>query len=100
MSSSVATAEKTLSEKGSKKPVFTHHSGSVWASVFPREVSRKDGKSLKRYSTSIQKSYKDRESGDWKYTSNFDEEDLFDVHVASQKAYEFIRAEKGGQADK
>ena len=92
-----ATATKEIpaaSTASPNKPVFRYRSGGVSASVFARQVSTKDGTVFDRHSVTIQRSYKDKATGDWKHTSNFGKEDLFDVIVAAQKAYEFIQERK------
>ena len=85
--------EETGDTKNS--PVFSYRSGSVRGSVFADELSRKDGQgSFSKYRASIQKFYKKKDSDDWAYTSSFDEDELFDVHLVAEELYKFIKAER------
>ena len=97
MATATETKKSADTKPGESKPVFTFRSGRVWASVFSRSVANKAGKVYELFSTSIQKSYKDK-SDEWAYTSNYDTEDLADVQLATFKAFEFIRTQKGDQA--
>jgi hypothetical protein len=92
--SSTAEPAAETTATGSK-PVFTHRSGNVRGSVFRDDLDRKDGSgTFSRYRTSIQKFYKPRDGGDWEYTSSFDEDELFDVHLVSAEAYKFIKSDR------
>ena len=95
MSTATAAAEAEAATVGNKSPVFSYRSGNVRGSVFADEVSRKDGNgSFSTYRASIQKFYKKKDSDDWAYTSNFDEDELFDVHLVAAELYKFIKAER------
>ena len=92
---STAAAETETASGTKNSPVFSYRSGNVRGSVFADELSRKDGNgSFSKYRASIQKFYKKKDSDDWAYTSNFDEDELFDVHLVAEELYKFIKADR------
>jgi len=59
-------------------------SASIWANT--KVVN---GKTVKLYSVTISKAYKEGE--DWKYTDSFNIEDLPKVALVANEAYKYIR---------
>jgi hypothetical protein len=95
MSAATAAADSETASGTKNSPVFSYRSGNVRGSVFADELSRKDGNgSFSKYRASIQKFYKKKDSDDWAYTSNFDEDELFDVHLVAEELYKFIKADR------
>lgn len=67
------------------KPAFESRLGQIKVTVW---ANKKDGKLL--YSTSITKSYKDKETGDWKESSSYSRDDLPKIQELTRQAYVFI----------
>ena len=75
-------------------PVKQFRIEDVSASVFARE---RNGRTF--YSVSFTRSYKDRD-GTWKYTKNFDVEDLGRIVAVTQQAAEWIYGVTGTEPEK
>ena len=75
--------------KESNKPIKTFRAGCVSASIWKKEV-KKDKKVLTFYNVSIERSYKDEESDEWKSTDSYSLYDLPKVTLVSNLAYEYI----------
>lgn len=70
------------------KPVKSFKAGSVEASVWKKEVE-KDGQTVTRYSVRIQKQYR-KKDGNYETTPYFFKNDLGDLALVANKAYEFL----------
>ena len=81
---SAAPQATAASQEASRGPAKQFRIDDVSASVFARE---RNGRSF--YSVSFTRSYKDRD-GTWKYTKNFDVDDLGKVVTVTQQASEWI----------
>lgn len=76
-----------------QKPVIKFDVGRIHASVWERYKTLENGTSIVQYSVTIQKSIKDKETGNWKNTTTFFPEDLPKLILAAQKAYEYVSCE-------
>lgn len=74
-------------------PLKVFRQDDVSVSVFARTAVVK-GKPITFHSASFSRSYKDA-SGTWKYSKNFDSQDLGKVMALAQQASEFIERERG-----
>ena len=70
------------------EPEKTFRAVNVEAAVWLNETE-KDGKKIRNFSVTIQKSYKD-DDGNWKTTKTFFRDDLPKLRLVIDKAYEFI----------
>jgi hypothetical protein len=92
-------------KKKAAKPEPTEHRGplkvlrldDVSVSIFSRE-RKIQGEDVTFYSASFSRSYKDA-SGSWKYTKNFDAEDLGKLMTLAQQASEYIREQQHPAAE-
>jgi hypothetical protein len=71
-------------QEAKRGPVKVFRIDDVSAAVFAREI-----RGMTFYSVSFTRSYKDRD-GTWKYTKNFDEENLGRVVTVAQQSAEWI----------
>ena len=74
------------------KPEKRFKSKGVTASIFPREIEGKNGRTVIK-NTVIQRTYKDQ-NGNWKYTDSFGINDLPKVEAVARKAYEYLTTEE------
>lgn len=71
-----------------QKPVKVFRAGSVKATIWSKVV-KKDNKEFTFYTTTIERSYKDKEDN-WKNTSSFEKDDLQKVAVVTRLAHEYL----------
>jgi hypothetical protein len=71
-------------ENKKEKPIETIRYGAITAAIWKRESEKG-----KRFSVTINRSYKDGE--DWKRTDSFGRDDLVLVSMVANEAYERIR---------
>ena len=71
-------------QEAKRGPVKQFREGDVSASVFARE---RNGTTF--HSVSFTRSYKDRD-GQWKYTKNFDVDDLGKLVTVAQRSAEYV----------
>ena len=83
----------SASESDAIGPVKVFRQDDVSVSIFSRARVVK-GENVIFYSASFSRSYKDP-TGSWKYTKNFDSEDLGKVMALAKQASEFIDSERG-----
>ena len=93
-----AKKNRTVPESGTDasevtSPVKVLRMDDVSVSVFARDRVVQ-GASVTFYSVSFSRSYKDA-GGSWKYTKNFDAEDLGKVMALAKQASEFIESRRG-----
>jgi hypothetical protein len=84
-----AKAEATASQEEKRAPIKVFRVEDCSASVWQREHAVQ-GKPMKFYSVTLERSYKDRD-GEWKYTKSFDADALGKVVTLCQQASEYIR---------
>ena len=78
-------------EKTSKKnPIKVFSCGPIKAAIWLNSFE-KDGTLVEVHSVKIDKSYKDKESDEWKTTGSLSAEDLPKVALVAMEAYKFIR---------
>ena len=70
------------------KPEKKFNCGSISASIWAN-TKVVNGETVKLYSVTINKAYKDSE--DWKYTDSFNIEDLPKVALVANEAYKYIK---------
>lgn len=87
-------AAKTATPEAKRGPAKQCRIDDVSASVFVRD---RNGRTW--YSVSFTRSYKDRD-GTWKYTKNFDVEDLGKVVTVAQQAAEWIHGQQYAEPEK
>jgi hypothetical protein len=76
------------------QPEKNFRQGSCSASVFSNEI-RKNGKTMKMQSVSIQRSYKNGDG--WKNTNSYGVNDLPKLIIAAGKAYDYLTAREGAE---
>lgn len=86
--SRVEEQKAPASQEAKRAPIKTFLEEDVSASIFSRQVVYK-GQHKTFYSISFSKSYKDL-SDEYKYTKNFDVQDLPKVVIVAQKAAEYL----------
>jgi len=77
-------------EKENKSPDKVFSCGTVKAAIW---VGRKviDNTVVEVHSIRIDRSYKDKDTGEWRYTTTLDTESLPKVAVVSMEAYKYLR---------
>jgi hypothetical protein len=90
-----AKAEAPAAED--RGPIKVLRIDDVSVSIFARQRQLR-GEMVSFYSTSFSRSYKDS-SGSWKYTKNFDVEDLGKLVTLAQQASEYIHGLQHPEAD-
>jgi hypothetical protein len=86
--SETSKGAKPMSQQNDSKPIKTFRVGSISAAVF-RNETKKQGKTLVRYSAQIQKQFR-KEDGSWHQTQTFFPEDLPRLQLVTAKSFEFI----------
>jgi hypothetical protein len=71
-----------------RRPIQSYREGDVSASIWSREILQQ-GKPVTFYSLSVERSYRDRD-GAYKYTRNFDANDLGSLLTVIQRSAEYI----------
>ena len=77
-------------DKESNKPVKTFRAGQIKASVWKNVKTNKAGENFDAYSISIVKTYKEKDSDNWKETNSFQPDEIAKLELVARKAYEFI----------
>ncbi len=80
-----------------RRPIQSFHEGDVSASIWSREAQHQ-GKPLTFYSVSVERSYRDRD-GAYRYTRNFDADDLGALLTVIQRSAEYVRDAQWPPAD-
>ena len=78
-----------MTQKPSEAPYKTIRAGKVSIALWKTEVTHNDH-SFTQHSAKVQKRYRDKESGEWKTTEYLYRQDLADLIVCAQKAFETI----------
>ena len=84
-----AAREAAPATQGAKRrPVQSFREGEVSASIWAREVHQQ-GRAVTFYALSVERAYRDRD-GHYKYTRNFDANDLGALLTVIQRSAEYI----------
>jgi len=78
-----------MPQQGPKQPIKEYKAGSVKAAVW-KEEREESGRTVVRHSVRISKSYRDRQTGDWKETEYYFANDLPRLALVAQQAFEFV----------
>ena len=77
-----------MSQQGNQ-PVKEFRAGGVKAAIWKKEAQQ-DGQTVVSHSVKVQKSYRDKLTGEWKTTDYFYPQDLPKLILTAQKAFEYI----------
>ena len=77
-----------MSHQGNQ-PVKEFRAGTVKAAVWKNEAQQ-DGRTVVNHSVKPQKSYRDKLTGEWRTTDYFYAQDLPNLILVAQKAFEYI----------
>jgi hypothetical protein len=72
--------------------------GGIKAAIWENK-DKQDGRTFTRHSIKIQRSYKDKATGEWKTTDYFRPQDLPQLILAAQEAFRFVSLVEAGEAD-
>ena len=75
---------------GSNLPEKKFRAGAISATIWRNQVKTKDGQDREIMSVTFQRSYKDKDSDEWKTTSSLRTMDLPKAVVVLNKAYEYL----------
>jgi hypothetical protein len=78
------------SESGKKLPEKTFRAGPISATLWKNQVLTKEGKQAEFMSVTFKRSYKDKETDEWKETNSLNVRDLPRAVVVLNKAYEHL----------
>ena len=70
-------------------PYKTIRAGKISIALWQNEETR-DGRSFTQHSARIQKRYRDKKTGDWQTTEYLYRQDLADLIICAQKAFETV----------
>ncbi len=73
-----------------KKPIRVFTCGAVKAAIWA-DTRVVNNSVAELHSTRIDRTYKDKDSNEWRHTNTFNAEDLPKVAVVAMEAYKFIR---------
>lgn len=77
-------------ELGSNLPEKKFRAGAISATIWRNQITTKDGQDREIRTVSFQRSYKDKDSDEWKTTSSLRTMDLPKAVVVLNKAYEYL----------
>jgi hypothetical protein len=72
--------------------------GGIKAAIWRNETTQ-DGRTVVRYSVKVQRSYKDKGTGNWKTTDYFRPQDLPSLALVAQEAFRFVSLVESEDAD-
>ncbi len=75
--------------------------GGIKAAIWRNEVIQ-NGRTIVQHSVKIQRSYKDKASGEWRTTDYFRLQDLPSLAMVAQEAFQFINlteSDAGGESE-
>lgn len=75
---------------GDNLPEKQFRAGAISATIWRNNITKKDGSSAEIMTISFQRSYKDKETAEWKKTSSMRSMDLPKAVVVLNKAYEYL----------
>jgi hypothetical protein len=79
-----------MEETTNKNPIKVFTCGAVKAAIWA-DSRVINNTVVEVHSVRIDRSYKDKDNGEWKYTTTFAAEDLPKVALVAMEAYKFIR---------
>ncbi len=80
----------SLNEFGKNLPEKKFRAGAICATIWRNTIKTKDGRDTEVRSVSFERSYKDKETDEWKTSSSLRTMDLPKAVVVLNKAYEYI----------
>lgn len=89
--------DQNTSQFGSNLPEMKFRAGAICATVWRNTITRKDGSSADVHSIKFERTYKDKDTDEWKKTSSLRAMDLPKAVVVLNKAYEYLIL--NGQSD-
>jgi hypothetical protein len=78
------------SKFGENLPEKKFRAGAISATIWRNTITKKDGTPAEIRTVSFQRSYKDKETDEWKNTSSLRSSDLPRAVVVLNKAYEYL----------
>lgn len=81
-----------------KPPIKEFRVGNVKLPIWKNEITR-NGQTVVQYSIKPSRSYRDKQTGEWKTTEHFFTNDLPKLILATQKAYEFCALKESEDLD-
>ena len=78
-----------MTDQKPQQPIKEFKAGSVKAAIWKNE-HEEGGRTVVRHSVRISRSYRDRQTGDWKETEYYFANDLPRLALVAQQAFEFI----------
>ena len=78
-----------MTAKDSQQPIKQFKAAGMKAAIW-RNEREEDGRTVVRHSVRISKSYRDRQTGDWKETDYYYANDLPRLVLVAQQAFEYI----------
>lgn len=75
---------------GTNLPEKQFRAGAISASIWRNQVAGKDGRPAEFMSVTFRRSYKDKESEEWKTTNSLKAMDIPKAVVVLNKAYEYL----------
>ena len=81
-----------------RKPIKTFSCGSVKAAIWaePKVINNA---LVEVHSVRIDRSYKDKDNGEWKHTDSFDAGDLPKVAIVATEVYKYLKLRSFDQAN-
>lgn len=89
----MATNQKEIKKAFDGGPTKKFRAGAIEVAVWENEITTEDGKTFKKQSVSMQRSYKDK-NDEWQKTTNMNANDLPKLISLLQKAYDSIIVNK------
>jgi hypothetical protein len=84
------TLNAKATEKTSVKPIKVFRSGQVKASIWENEREF-DGQKRMTYSVTVVRSYKEKDSDEWKDTNGYNADNLADLESVAQESRRFLK---------
>ncbi len=83
-----------MSEQAAQRPVKEFRAGCIRAAIWRNESDR-DGRTVVRHSVTLNKRYRDSNTGEWADSKSFFPDDLPRLRLLLDKAYEHIVLREG-----
>lgn len=79
-----------MEESVKKSPIKIFSCGPIKVAIWLNSIE-KDGTIVDIHSVKINKSYRDKNNGEWKRTNSFSVEDLPKIALVAKEAYKYVR---------
>ena len=79
-----------MTEHTPQRPVKEFRAGTIRAAIWRNEILGDDGETTTRYSVRVEKTFRDSRSEQWRQTDYFFTDELPQLRLVADKAYEFI----------